>query len=284
VSLTLHANSYLVCHYCDYSERLKEICPDCKEAPLAALGLGTEKIESDIAALFPEARIARADRDEVQSREQLEKLIGDFENEETNLLVGTQMIAKGLDFPKLNFVGLVLADVGFHWPDLRASERSFQLLTQVSGRSGRQTAGRVVIQTYDPSHPSITFTLRGDYSGFADYELQERRDLNYPPFWRLALFRVQAMTAEEGKRTADILARRAHTIVGKFSAYENRVQVLGPATAPLYKLRNKFRFQVIVKCDSSSHLNAFCRQVLGSLDWIDRGTKVQVDMDPFSML
>ena len=284
VSLTLHANSYLVCHYCDYSERLKEICPDCKEAPLAALGLGTEKIETDIASLFPDARIARADRDEVQSREQLEKLIEDFETGQTNLLIGTQMIAKGLDFPKLNFVGLVLADLGFHWPDLRASERSFQLLTQVSGRSGRQTAGRVLIQTYDPSHPSITFTLKGDYKGFAEFELAERRDMLYPPVWRMALFRVQSMTAEDGQRTADTLARRAQTLQKQFPAYEDHLQILGPATAPLYKLRNKFRYQVIVKCDTAARLNAFCRQVLGDLDWVAKGTKVQVDIDPFSMM
>ena len=181
VSLTLHGRSHLVCHYCDYSERLADLCPNCKEGPLDPLGLGTEKIEDDMAALFPELRIARADRDEVQSRDQLEDLIGAVERHEIDLLIGTQMIAKGLDFPRLNLVlGLVLADVGFHWPDFRASERSFQLLTQVSGRSGRQSAGRVVIQTYNPEHPSIVYTVNADFKGFSDMELQERTELHYP--------------------------------------------------------------------------------------------------------
>jgi len=284
VSLTLHARSYLVCHYCDYSDKLPEICPDCKETPMAALGLGTEKVEEDVAKLFPEARIARADRDEVQTRAQLEKLISDFEQEHTNLLIGTQMIAKGLDFAKLNFVGLVLADVGFHFPDLRASERSFQLMTQVSGRSGRQTAGRVLIQTYDPAHPSITFTLKNDFTGFAEAELQERKDLLYPPHWRMALFKVQSNTEDGGRNVSEMLAKRAKALQAKFPAYERHVQVLGPATAPLHKLRNKFRYQVIVKCDSAQRLNSFCRQVISDGEWVASGTKVQVDIDPFSMM
>ncbi len=283
VSLTLHARSYLVCHYCDYSEKLTELCPDCKETPMSALGLGTEKVEDDIAKLFPEARIARADRDEVQTRAQLETLIEDFESERTNLLIGTQMIAKGLDFPRLNFVGLVLADVGFHWPDLRASERSFQLLTQVSGRSGRQTAGRVLIQTYDPSHPSITFTLKNDFYGFAEFELQERRDLLYPPHWRMAMLRIQSNSEADGRKVSEHLAHRAQALQKQFTTYEN-LQVLGPATAPLHKLRNKFRFQLIVKCDSTKKLNSFCRQLVGDGEWITTGTKVQVDIDPFSMM
>ncbi len=119
-------------------------------------------------------------------------MIEDVEQHNVDLLIGTQMIAKGLDFQKLNLVGLVLADVGFHWPDFRASERSFQLLTQMSGRSGRQSAGRVVIQTYDPEHVSIQYTVKGDFKGFAENELIERGDLFYPPVWRMAMFRIQS--------------------------------------------------------------------------------------------
>lgn len=284
VTLTLHAHSYLVCHYCDYSERAAKMCPDCKEYELSALGLGTERIETDIQQIFPEARIARADRDEIQNRDQLEKLIEDFEQERTNLLIGTQMIAKGLDFPKLNFVGLVLADVGFHWPDFRASERSFQLLTQMSGRAGRQTAGRVLIQTYDPSHPSITFTLRGDFKGFSEFELGERRDLNYPPAGRMAMFRIQANDNDTGRKTGEILVQRSKLLQAQGKHYAEGIQVLGPAPAPLSKLRGKFRFQVIVKCDTPQRLNAFCRQLLGDLSWAPKGTKVQVDIDPFAMM
>jgi primosomal protein N' (replication factor Y) len=284
VSLTVHGRSHLVCHYCDYSERLTELCPDCKQAPLEPLGLGTERLEKDMAALFPDLRIARADRDEVQSRDQLEKLIADVEQERVDLLIGTQMIAKGLDFPRLNLVGLVLADVGFHWPDFRASERSFQLLTQVSGRSGRQSAGRVVIQTYDPEHTSIQHTLKAEFSAFADEELAERRALNYPPSWRLAMFRIHSGDQRRGERTAERLVQRAEALQRQFDVYGRDLVILGPAPAPLFKLRNRFRFQVMVKCDSAPRLNAFCRQILAADDWIDAGTKVQVDIDPFQML
>lgn len=284
VSLTLHGQSHLVCHYCDYSERLPEICPDCKEFPVEPLGLGTERLEQDVAALFPECRIARADRDEVHSREQLEKLIEDMEQRRTDLLIGTQMIAKGLDFPHLNLVGLVLADVGFHWPDFRASERSFQLLTQVSGRSGRKTAGRVVIQTYDPSHVSIVHTVQADYRSFAEQELHERADLHYPPYWRMAMIRINSAQEDSGEIAGRRLVQRALSLQKQFSAYASGIQVLGPATAPLFKLRNRYRFQVVVKGENSTKLNQFCRQVLGDLDWVPAGTKVQVDIDPFAML
>lgn len=284
VSLTMHGQSHLVCHYCDYSERLAELCPNCKEGPLEPLGLGTEKLETDMASLFPGLRIARADRDEVQTREQLESLIEAFEKHEIDLLIGTQMIAKGLDFPRLNLVGLVLADVGFHWPDFRASERSFQLLTQVSGRSGRQTAGRVVIQTYDPDHPSIRFTVQNDFRGFADNELSERGELHYPPSWRMAMFRIQGSTSEGAKRAGKLLVQRARALVEQQPSYADKIQVLGPAEAPLFKLRGKFRYQVIVKGESSQRLNHFCRQMLMADSWIPSGTKVQVDIDPFAML
>jgi primosomal protein N' (replication factor Y) len=283
VALTVHGTSHLVCHYCDYSERLLNNCPNCKEGHLEPLGLGTEKLESDMRILFPELRIARADRDEVQSREQLENLISSVENYEIDLLIGTQMIAKGLDFPRLNLVGLVLADVGFHWPDFRASERSFQLLTQVSGRSGRKTPGRVVIQTYDPQHASILATVQHDFHSFSNEELSERSDLHYPPAWRMAMFRIQGPDLSGTQSTAQNLLRRAETLQQQNEKYLD-VQVLGPAKAPLFKLRNKFRFQLMLKCASSARLNAFCRQLLANQTWIATGTKVQVDIDPFQML
>jgi len=284
VTLTLHGRSHLVCHYCDYSERLAETCPNCKEGSLEPLGLGTERIEEDMRTLFPELRIARADRDEIQSRDELEALISSVEKHEIDLLIGTQMIAKGLDFPKLNLVGLVLADVGFHWPDFRASERSFQLLTQVSGRSGRQSAGRVVIQTYNPEHPSITHTVNADFKGFSEAELVERSELHYPPAWRMAMFRIQGADEQNTKDAAKYLVKRAQALQKQSAAYAENLLVLGPAQAPLFKLRGKFRYQVMVKCDSAPKLNAFCRQILANEDWIPSGTKVQIDIDPFQML
>jgi primosomal protein N' (replication factor Y) (superfamily II helicase) len=284
VSLTLHGTSHLVCHYCDYSERLKEICPDCKQSPLEPLGLGTERVEQDMQKLFPDLRIARADRDEVQTREEMEKLIEDVEEHRVDLLVGTQMIAKGLDFHRLNLVGLVLADIGFHWPDFRASERSYQLLTQVSGRSGRQSAGKVVIQTYSPEHMSVEHTVKGDFNAFAEAELTERSEMLYPPAWRMAMFRIQGTDDSDTHRTAKALVQRAHALQKQQPVYAENLMILGPAPAPLFKLRGKFRYQVMVKCDSAQKLNHFCRQLLSNEDWVPPRTKVQVDIDPFQMM
>lgn len=284
VSLTLHGRTHLVCHYCDYSEQLKDKCTNCKETAMLPMGLGTEKVEADMAELFPDLRIARADRDEIGTREELENLITGMEKREIDLLIGTQMIAKGLDFPHLNLVGLVLADVGFHWPDFRASERSFQLLTQVSGRSGRQSAGKVVIQTYDPEHASVVNTLNGDFQKFSADELVERADMLYPPTWRLAMFRIQGNDPHKAESTAKSLVQRAMALQKQHPIYAEGLQILGPAEAPLFKLRGKFRYQVLVKCDSSTRLNRFCRQIMSHSDWIETATKVQIDIDPMAML
>jgi len=284
VSLTVHGQSHLVCHYCDYTERLSELCPDCKESPLEPLGMGTERIEKDIAQLFPEITLARADRDEIQSRDDLETLVREMESGHTQLLIGTQMIAKGLDFPKLNLVGLVLADVGFHWPDFRASERSFQLLTQVAGRSGRATQGKVIIQTYNPEHPCVPFTVRGDYEGFARAELQERTECLYPPYWRMAMIRIQSQSESIGELTCERLLKRALQLQSQSARYQNQVQLLGPTSAPLFRLRNKYRYQMLIKGDSAARINSFCRQLLSQPAWLPKGTKVQVDIDPLQML
>lgn len=285
ISLTVHGAKHLVCHYCDYSTRLPEHCPQCKEPEVRPLGLGTELLESDLRKLFPEARIARADRDEIQSREELEDLIRRMENREIDILVGTQMIAKGLDFPGLTLVGVVMADVGFSMPDFRASERSFQLMTQVAGRAGRHSAepGRVVIQTYNPDHPAIQFTTNHDFEGFAQYELQERQDLHYSPFSRLALFRIQGPSLGQAEDAARLLSERARRLKQAKSEYAN-VQVLGPAPAPIAKLRGKFRFQALVKCPDSPTILRFCRQLAADGAWLPSGTRLITDIDPLNML
>jgi primosomal protein N' (replication factor Y) len=285
ISLTLHAHHHLVCHYCEFTKALKETCPHCHEGSLKALGLGTELIETDIEKLFPEARISRADRDEIQSREDLEVLIEQMESRETDILIGTQMIAKGLDFPGLTLVGLVMADVAFNLPDFRASERSFQLLTQVSGRAGRHSEkpGRVIIQTYNPEHLSVSHTRDYDYEGFAEKELGFRRDLNYPPFGRLASLKVQGINQGRVVHTAELLARRAHALKESQTHYTS-VQVLGPTTAPLSKLRGKYRYHLLLKFPRANVMPHFCQQLMSDLSWVPSGTKVQIDIDPMSML
>ncbi|UOF00524.1 replication restart helicase PriA [Bdellovibrio reynosensis] len=288
ISLTLHAHSHLVCHYCDYHENFKTKCPDCSEGQLEAIGLGTELLETDLTRLFPGKKIARADRDEIQSRADLEELIHQMETGEIDILVGTQMIAKGLDFPKLKLVGLVLADVGFNLPDFRATERSFQLITQMSGRSGRhvkegENPGRVIIQTFNAEHDSITFARNHDYEGFAKHELEMRAQLHYPPIGRLVSFRIQGPHLGKVEETAGLLARRAYALKAQYPQY-NSIEVLGPAEAPLSKLRGQFRYHLLVKSTQANAANPFSRQLLGDQDWIPSGIKILIDIDPMSLL
>ncbi|WII72709.1 primosomal protein N' [Bdellovibrio sp. 22V] len=288
ISLTLHAHSHLICHYCDYHENFKSKCPDCKEGELEAIGLGTELLETDLARLFPDKKIARADRDEVQSRADLEELIANMENGEIDILVGTQMIAKGLDFPKLKLVGLVLADVGFNLPDFRATERSFQLITQMSGRSGRhvkegESPGLVIIQTFNVEHDSITFAKSHDFEGFAQHELNIRSQLHYPPVGRLVSFRIQGPHLGKVEETARLLARRAQALKAQFPQYAS-IEVLGPAEAPLSKLRGQFRYHLLIKSTQVAAANPFSRQLLGDQEWVPSGIKILIDIDPMSLL
>ena len=285
ISLTLHGKNYLVCHYCDYNERLEEKCRDCGSIEVGPLGLGTELLEQDIVRLFPDLRVGRADRDEIQNREDLENLIFSFENRETDMLIGTQMIAKGLDFKGLNLVGLVMADVGFNLPDFRAAERSFQLLTQVSGRAGRHSElpGQVVIQTYNPEHTSIIYSCQNDYAGFAEEELTTRRCLSYPPFGRLTSFRISGNDHDKTLAAAELLGRRCQHLQQKQEAYQN-ILILGPAPAPIAKLRGKHRFQLLIKGPDHPRLAGLCRQVLSDQKWVPSGVKVGIDIDPINLL
>ncbi len=285
ISLTLHGKKHLVCHYCDYSQLLEEHCPDCKEGELKSLGLGTEQLEEDLKTLYPEARLRRADRDEITSREDMEELIHAMENNEVDILVGTQMIAKGLDFPNLNLVGLVLADIGFNLPDFRSVEKSFQLLTQMSGRSGRhhEEGGEVVIQTYNPEYPALPFAMTADYEAFSEQELKMREDLNYPPFYKLAEVRLSGTKLNALDKLSDILFHRAKNLRASNEAY-SAITILGPADAPLSRVRGRFRKHLILKAPKQNILGAFCKQLLSDQKWVPNGTKVQVDIDPYHLM
>jgi primosomal protein N' (replication factor Y) (superfamily II helicase) len=288
INLTLHGRSHLVCHYCDYHENFKEVCPDCKEGEMSAVGLGTELLEQEIKRLFPEARVARADRDEITNRTELEELIHRMENRQIDVLVGTQMIAKGLDFTGLTLVGLVLADVGFNLPDFRATERSFQLMTQVSGRSGRhvmagESPGRVIIQTFNPQHPALEYAKQADFKGFAQVELDNRAALGYPPFGKIISVRLQGTDLAKVQVASKKVAQRA-TELKKINSVYDQVQVLGPATAPLAKVRRNYRYHILLKGPDSKILNKFCRHVFGDLSWLPKSTRAAADIDPFNLL
>ncbi len=289
ISLTLHAKSHLVCHYCDYHQNYTVKCPSCNKGELTALGLGTELIENDLQKLFPDLVIARADRDEIQNRQDMENLIADMESEKINILIGTQMIAKGLDFPKLNLVGLILADVGFNLPDFRATEKSFQLITQMSGRSGRhvklsESSGQVIVQTYNPDHESLTFSKNHDYFGFVQSELRARSPLSYPPYQKMVSFRIQSMSQDLAQQTVQLMKSRALSLQQKFLDHYKDIQILGPAAAPLAKLKNNYRYHMIIKSEKSNQLNTFARRILADEKWIPSKVKVIIDVDPVNLL
>lgn len=285
ISLTLHAKNHLVCHYCDYHLHLTENCPKCADPDVHSLGLGTELVENDIAKLFPEARLARADRDEIQSREQLESLIKNIENRQVDILIGTQMIAKGLDFPGLTLVGLVMADVALNMPDFRTAERSFQLFTQVAGRSGRhsENPGQVVLQTYNPTHTSIQFAITNNYEDFAQHELEFRKQLSYPPHGRLASLRIQGNDHNKVEASAHLTQKRASILKDRHPQYE-QIKILGPTASAIAKLRGKYRYHILLKAKDAKVLENFCNQLVGDEKWLPSGSRLLVDIDPYSML
>lgn len=281
ISLTLHGSKHLVCHYCQYTDNMSETCPDCRQETIKPLGLGTEQVESDLKTLFPMARILRVDRDEIDSRERLEDFIHKMENHEIDIIVGTQMIAKGLDFEKLTLVGLVLADIGFNIPDFRATERSYQLVTQVSGRAGRHHEGRVVIQTYKPDHPSLKYTLKEDTPGFLNEELISRQELNYPPYTRLACIRISGLELSKVKESAQSIASSLRDLLNK-KQYHN-TQILGPASAPLLKVRNRFRYQILLKSKSHKELHTLTSALFYWKKNFSR-VRIHIDIDPYNLL
>ena len=289
ISLTLHARHHLVCHYCDYHQNFEVKCPDCAEGELSPLGLGTERVEEDLKVLFPDKVIARADRDEITNRVEMEELITRMEIGEIDILIGTQMIAKGLDFPKLKLVGLLLADVGFNLPDFRSSEKSFQLITQMSGRAGRhvtenESPGTVVIQAYNTEHESLTFAKKHDYVGFAEHELLNRSPLHYPPYQKMLSFRIQSMSEEKSQTTAKYILARAQALKEKYPQFFSQIEVLGPAASPLSRLKNQYRYHLILKGSKAVELNQLARQIISDEKWIPAQVKVLIDVDPMSLL
>ncbi len=279
ISLTLHGRRHLICHYCSYHENLEDNCPECGTAELKPLGLGTEKMEVDLSNLFPQARIFRVDRDEVTTREHMEEFIIKMERQEIDILIGTQMIAKGLDFPNLTLVGIVLADLSFNLPDFRAAEKSFQLLLQMSGRSGRnQKPGRVIVQTYNPQHAAIQKLISHDLVGFLSEEQKSREELSFPPFGRLALLKIQSQHRRRAEEAAQALIQKARR---SLEGSNLSINVLGPCEAPIFKLNGKYRFHILIKGPRSVLLNTFCSKLIESSS--APGVKTLLDIDPIVM-
>src|SRR5690606_38343404 len=245
VSLTVHKpKRQLRCHYCGWAERLPEACPSCGASALAHLGAGTQRVEEELAEVFPDARVLRMDLDTTARRGAHRRLLDAFGRGEADLLLGTQMVAKGLDFPRVTLVGVVNADTGMLLPDFRAAERTFQLLAQVAGRAGRaDLPGEVLLQTRNPEHPALRFALAHDYDGFAAHELRDREALGYPPFGRLVGVEFKG-PEEAGTRQ---LAERWSAGVGAEAGKVAGVEVLGPTAAFVGRIKRLWRYHTILK-------------------------------------
>ncbi|MGB8098754.1 MAG: primosomal protein N', partial [Terracidiphilus sp.] len=255
------AGQRLECHYCGYRRTVPECCPKCGSEHLYFLGAGSQQGEERLQEIFPTARIGRMDRDTVRGRHDLERLLARLHAGEINLLVGTQMIAKGHDIHGVTLVGVVGCDHALSMPDFRAAERVFQLMTQVSGRAGRgELPGRVVVQTYYPDHYAILAATQHDYMSFVDRELKYRRWMHYPPFGVLANVLVQSAKLEEAAAWSAELGRWFQK-----TAFEG-VRVLGPCTAPLARIKGIYRFHLILKAASRKLLNAALRGMLAHVD------------------
>ena len=282
VTLTFHrADRTLVCHYCNHRERAPSECPACGSKYIYYVGEGTEQIEDVLRKRFSNLRIGRIDRDTKTRRHEFEKTLLDFNKGEIDLLVGTQMLAKGHDFPNVTLVGVVSVDAGLALPDFRAAERTFQLITQVAGRAGRgDKPGRVLIQSYHPEHYVLRQAAAQDFQGFYNEEIRHRRNHAYPPFVALALLLVRHKDASRAR----MLALDLKTALIENNR-DNLCRILGPAPAPLARLRGEHRIQILIKSRSRKQLRKVINDALKQLEADSKDLRaVTVEIDPVSMM
>jgi len=288
LTLTYHLKeNVLSCHYCGFSTRPKGSCPACGHEGMRAYGFGTERLERELAELFPTARVSRMDRDSTRRKGESFKILKRFIEGETDILVGTQMITKGYDFPNVTLVGVVAADLSLSFPDFRAGERTFQLLSQVAGRAGRgEKKGRVIVQTFNPGHYAIATAKDHDYKTFFQKELDLREQLGYPPFSYLACLRFQGNDEGATEEMARQMGDEIRAMLDKWPRRGREVQVLGPAKAPLAKLKGKHRRQILLKSKGTELLHYLLREVEATSRRILRGSGVAmiIDVDPYQML
>jgi primosomal protein N' (replication factor Y) (superfamily II helicase) len=277
VSLKNHpAEGIIKCHYCDYRQQAQPLCPTCKGSRILNYGVGTQKLEAEIRKLFPEARVQRMDSDTTSTRGSQEKILYKLSRREIDVLVGTQMITKGHDFPHITLVGVISADTGLNIPDFRAGEKTFQQLTQVAGRGGRgDSPGRVIIQTFNPQHYALKYVQNHDYKAFYAEEIAFRQALNYPPFSRIVNFRLSATKKETLIEQAKHLAEAAKKLN---LLHENAVEIIGPAEAPLLKIKGRYRFQMLLKSSKINILHQFAKELLSRT--LKSTVKVTIDVDP----
>ncbi|NIO17676.1 MAG: primosomal protein N', partial [Deltaproteobacteria bacterium] len=284
VSLTPHRQEgALICHYCGMRKPVPIECPRCSGPKMAPIGIGTEKLEAFLNRKWKEQRVSRMDSDATRRRGVYGALLRSMQEGEIDILVGTQMIAKGHDFPQVTLVGVLLADLSLSFPDFRSSERTFQVLTQVSGRAGRRgTVGQVIIQTYQPDHYAILKAAAHKYSEFMDIELSHRSELGYPPFSRLLLIRVS------GKDKAGVEKRAQEVAETLYFRFDSRtdLKILGPSPAPIWKIKKQYIYQILVKSSPDADFSPLMDVVNAEFGGGKRkgGIRVDFDVDPYQLM
>ncbi|PEF39085.1 primosomal protein N' [Bacillus sp. AFS026049] len=282
ISLTYHRfNDIMKCHYCGFEEGMPSVCPECESEHIRFFGTGTQKVEEELAKILPEARVIRMDVDTTSKKGSHERLLNAFGEGKADILLGTQMIAKGLDFPNITLVGVLSADTMLHLPDFRSSEKTFQLLTQVSGRAGRhQLPGEVVIQTYTPEHYSIELSALQDYDAFYEREMYLRRQSHYPPYFYVVLITV---SHEDLMKTVSVTEK----ITNYLGSRLNRDSVvLGPVASPISRINNRYRYQCLIKYKREPDLNQHLRTLLEHYqkETAQNHLQISIDLNPQIMM
>lgn len=294
ISLTYHMKTgHMRCHYCGHAERAPEVCPSCESEHIRYFGTGTQRVEEQLARRFPGIRVIRMDVDTTSEKGSHERLLQQFRERKADVLLGTQMVAKGLDFPYVTLVGVIAADSALHMPDFRAAEKTFHLLTQVAGRAGRHDLpGEVIVQTYAPEHYSIIHASGHDYRGFASEELRHRRNLMVPPFCRLALLSMSHEQLPLLVRVAENAAQRLKELAERqgwllpLHEHAEAMEILGPVASPIPRIKNRYRFQCIIKCRGDVNLSGLLAEAMREFDSIakEQDVRFSVDIDPQMMM
>lgn len=281
ISMTYHRSSEkLKCHYCGDEKPVPTECPECQSEHIRFFGTGTQKIESEIYKVFPEARVIRMDVDTTRQKGAHERLLNDFGEGKADILLGTQMIAKGLDFPRITLVGVMSADTSLRLPDFRAAEKTYQLLTQVSGRAGRhELQGEVIIQSYEPEHYAIELAKEQIFEPFYEQEMRIRHRFSYPPYYYVVLIQV----SHEDVMLAAEYASLVHEYIGQHLS--NQVQIIGPTAASISRIQNRYRYQCLIKYKREPQLHDVLKQLIKiyRTDWMKKGVLMTVDLDPTSI-
>ncbi len=277
-TMTLHLkDDRLICHICGFSQLPPRVCPECSSRAIVNAGFGTERVEEVLRKVFTSARITRVDTDAMRKKNQLRDTLNSFRAKKIDILVGTQMIAKGLHFPNVTLVGILNSDVGLYIPDFRSGERTFQLLTQVAGRAGRgDVTGEVVVQTFTPHHPAIQFARHHDFEGFAEQEMAMRRQFAHPPFLHMCLITCRSVHQQRAEFSLKTLHARLKR------GLPDGVDLTEPLPSPLVKSHDQWRFQIVLKSPSARRMGRHIRSVLKDLTFPD-DVVVTVDIDPYSM-